>query len=713
MSRSGRPGDGGGRRAADALRDPNVTHLMHVCGKHIDLVVEVALQSLYSIDKRESFLGDQMCEQSRNSVCLWNRPLDAALQSRYADCRCSAMGRLVRRNNVTSGSVAEGLYSPPTPPKFQTTSDVDVMYELGPVHWASPNTETSPVEVAAEGPTTATTANPRGQKSDLTPRLVIVETDVPGFVLVLQERRDDCPHRERRPFKAEDVIQSFRDYLQVTTGEGVTQTTHGPACPFVQTKSEVFEPSDYDYVPCLHVPVWWFSDEFFSRHRRYNWPPKAMLDDIKLYGLHLVPVGAPGSDTEKLEWRLSFSRAEVVIASHLTDLQGCAAITFKICKTALGEDGKMIKSNFIKTALFWLCEQTPVEEWKSVTQGLLKLLDFLDHAVSTGYLPCFFWSRINLLRSASRADRKAMKKALKTIRQQHVRLLTHGACMLYPDLPEMLTQLQVRRPSERQLRVCLTRWLIAIGVICSIRGHMSLSITTRRNELLPVLLRSYTPAEVMSLFFMYRHWCDVQTALYRALTVAPEDVKSQVHFSASGDGFVWDAAPLLELLTEDDLKRLLGDPDAVRSWLRRHHQLPETGRPAGTLPADLMSPRDLCDLLLNIPLLVWVLGKSVPNKWTEYQKNAARMSARTKRRVVSTEQARQEKLQLSAHWRELADGLHTTLGMDHEAALRMACRLSVELRQLCDDPETLEEHNRIRDTLPDPWQLKQFKLGSP
>ena len=709
MSRSGRPDNGGGRRAADALRDPNVTHLMHACGEHIDLVVEVALQCAYDTDKRESFLGDQMCEQSENSVCLWDRPLDAALQSRYADCRCSAMGRLVRRNIAISGSAAEGLYSPPTPPKFQTTSDVDAMYELGPVHWASPNTETSPVEVAAARPTTATTANPRGQKSDQTPRLVIAETDVSGFVLVLQERRDDCPHQERRPFKAEDVIQSFRDYLQVTTGEGVTQTAHGPACPFVRTKSEAFQPSDYDHVPCLHVPVWWFSDEFFNRHRRYNWPSKAMLDDIKLYGLHLVPVGAPGSDTEKLEWRLSFSRAEVVIASHLTDLQGCAAITFKICKTALGEDGKVIKSYFIKTALFWLCEQTPAEDWKSVTQGLLKLLDYLDHAVSTGDLPCFFWSRINLLRSASRADRKAMKKALKTIRQQHVRLLTHGACMLFPELSEMLTQ-QARRLSERQLRVCLTRWLIAVGVISSISCHMSLSTTACLNKLLPVLLRSYTPAEVMSLFFMYRHWYRVQTALYRALTVAPEDVTSQVHFSASGDGFVWDAAPLLELLTEDDLKQLLGDPDAVRSWLRRHHQLPETGRPAGTLPADLRSPRDLCDLLLNIPLLVWVLGKSVPNVWTEYQKSAAMMSVCTTRLAVSTEQARQEGLQRSADWKDFAVLLHTKLGMDRQSALRMACRLDVELRQLCDDPETLEEHNRICDTLPDPWQLKQFKL---
>ena len=190
--------------------------------------------------------------------------------------------------------------------------------------------------------------------------------------------------------------------------------------------------------------------------------------------------------------------------------------------------------------------------------------------------------------------------------------------------------------------------------------------------------------------------------------MAPEDVTSRVHFSASGDGFDWDAAPLLGLLTEDDLKDMLGNPDAVRSWLRRHHQLPETERPAGTLPADLRSPRDLCDLLLNIPLLVWVLRKTVPDKWNENQKMASTLSAGWKPHVISAEKEIQQVLQWTPHWRDLTVSLQAKLGMDRQTALRMACRVGVEMRQLCDDPQTLPELNKICDTLPDPWQLKQF-----
>ena len=711
MSRSGRQADVGGR---EALRDP-VTQPMHVCGERIDLVLDAALQYVCERDEVSCFMTKQLTERKHNSWNVCFRPLDLALQSRYADCRCSPLGRLVRRNAVISGSMAERLATPGRPPKYQTSSDADVMIELGPVHWTFPGTEeTSPVQDISARLTTANTAEHGGQDSDPTPRLVIEETENPGFVLVLQERRDDCPHQERRPFKAEDVTQYFSDRQLVTKVNGITQrSTNGPACSFVKQTNEVGGISDNDDVACLHVPVWWLSDEFFTRHRRNNWPPKAMLDDIRRYGLHLVPVGAPGSCTEELQWRLSCSRAEVLIASHLTDLQRCAVIAFKICKTALGKDGKVIKSYFIKTALFWLCEQTQTEEWKSVTQVVLKLLDYLDEAVSKGNLPCYFWSRINLLRFVSGADREAMKKALETIRQHYQRLLAHEVHLLRPELSEMLTQ-QTRRLSEHQLRVCLTRWLIAMGVYNNIARHIALSTATLLDELLPVLVRSYTPAEVMRLLRWRNNWYSVQTALYRALTVAPADVTSQVHFSANGDGFDWDAAPLLQLLTEDDLKELLGEPDAVRSWLRRHHQLPETERPTGTLPADLKSPQDSCDLLLNIPLLTWVLGESVPNKWAEYKRLGVETSMEMKNHVASTEQERQLTLRRAAHWRRLADLLQIQLGMDHQTARRLACRAGVEWRQLYDDPETLAEYKRIRDTLSDPWQMKKFMLpGSP
>ena len=196
MSRSGRPAYVGG---SGILRDPNVTQLMYVCGEHIDLVVDTALQVVGTIYNGQYFLRNQFLEQGIHVDILRSRPLDAELQSRYADCRCSPFGRLLRRNAVISGSMAEGLCKPGRPPNYQSTSDVDIMVELGPVlspglTWTFPgNEETSPVEETAAGrrvrtsvsstgeptgghqqlkplvgPATETTGEPRGQDSDPT-----------------------------------------------------------------------------------------------------------------------------------------------------------------------------------------------------------------------------------------------------------------------------------------------------------------------------------------------------------------------------------------------------------------------------------------------------------------------------------------------------------------------------------------------------------------
>ena len=427
-----------------------------------------------------------------------------------------------------------------------------------------------------------------------------------------------------------------------------------------------------------------------------------------------MAVGAPGSTTEKLQWRLSFSRAEVVVSSHLANEQKCAVIAFKLCKSALGQEGKGIKSYFAKTAMLWLCEQTPTEDWTSVTQGVLKLLDFLDEAVSKANLPCFFWSRINLLRFTSQEDRNAMEETLRTIRTHLMGLLAHEVSVLHPKVQKMLTH-SIGRLSERQLRVCLTRWQIVVGCVKdSVRMHMTMTTTDTLSRVLPVLTRSYTPGDVISLFYRMRYRCIVQLRLYQALTVAPADVASQVRLSSSsGGGFEWDAAPLLGLLTEDDLKEVLGNPDAVRDWLRRHHQLPETERPTGTLPTDLRSPRDLYDLLINTPLLIWVLKESVPNMWSAYQRVVTERPMGVARYAAPVVEAQRESPMCLARSVKFAEVFHTKLGMDGQTAVPMAFRIGGEMQQLYDNPQTLAELRRLCHILQDPWQLSHFVLGGP
>ncbi|KAF0303478.1 hypothetical protein FJT64_024532 [Amphibalanus amphitrite] len=228
-----------------------------------------------------------------------------------------------------------------------------------------------------------------------------------------------------------------------------------------------------------------------------------------------------------------------------------------------------------------------------------------------------------------------------------------------------------------------------------------------------VYLQQLTSSTVAGLLtpFSHRYW--LQTGLYKALTVAPVDVTSQTHLTSMGPGFVWDAAPLLGLLTEDDLQELVGNPDAVRAWLRRQHQLPETERPAG-LPADLRSPRDLCDLLLNIPLLSRALRESVPDMWKYHQRFSTNlMGIYSKYELESYKTHHDKFLSLALKWKNLAFNFQIKLGMDRQTALRAACRIGVELRRLLDDPETAREYERRKRRFPDPWGMLPFWLRRP
>ncbi|KAF0303479.1 hypothetical protein FJT64_024533 [Amphibalanus amphitrite] len=210
-----------------------------------------------------------------------------------------------------------------------------------------------------------------------------------------------------------------------------------------------------------------------------------------------------------------------------------------------------------------------------------------------------------------------------------------------------------------------------------------------------------------------RHQYRLQTCLYQALIVAPADVASQAHLTSMGPGFVWDAAPLLGFLTEDDRQELLGDPDAVGAWLRCQHQLPETKQPAG-LPADLRSTRDLCDLLLNIPLLSRALRESVPAVWEYHQINMMNLTrSYSTLELESYEEYHGKCLDRALTWKDLAFDFQIKLGMDRQTALRAACRIGVELRRLLDDPETAREYERRRRRFPDPWGVLPFWLRRP
>ena len=84
--------------------------------------------------------------------------------------------------------------------------------------------------------------------------------------------------------------------------------------------------------------------------------------------MHLVPTGFRGSVAQDIEWRVSFSRAEVVSTRHLNPAQHAKAKASKSIKNAIKKiikkseltGLKLPMSYYTKMVALWLARASPV-----------------------------------------------------------------------------------------------------------------------------------------------------------------------------------------------------------------------------------------------------------------------------------------------------------------------------------------------------------------
>ena len=189
-----------------------------------------------------------------------------------------------------------------------------------------------------------------------------------------------------------------------------------------------------DLVPSIQCDSWPVTAEEWKTRRRL-WPKRSLINKIIEGGHHVVAKASPGGDPN-LEWRLSFSKAELTLAEHRTHVQKKCYYIFKtIFKEYLGKSG-VISTYYLKTIMMWAMEENPPEYWRedNIGQAVLGLLDDLHHALLTGNLPHYFIPQHNLLRHIScdileqeAADMLHLRKAIININRNEPILLSSKA----------------------------------------------------------------------------------------------------------------------------------------------------------------------------------------------------------------------------------------------------------------------------------------------
>ena len=193
-----------------------------------------------------------------------------------------------------------------------------------------------------------------------------------------------------------------------------TEPLHGPALLNTDIAPGIEPP--IDRVFCLPCPLWPpQADEWPRRVRKYGWPEASVVEEVVQRGCHVV--GATHRHCERTgeQWRLSFSRAEVLLINSWSRVQQIVyhMLRFVVKNELLVEtqstDGteKTLCNYHIKTLMLWACEEKLPEWWNAsrLVHVCRELLGELAEWLDRRDCPNYFIPNCNLFDPETNRDR--------------------------------------------------------------------------------------------------------------------------------------------------------------------------------------------------------------------------------------------------------------------------------------------------------------------
>ncbi|XP_069132826.1 uncharacterized protein [Argopecten irradians] len=148
-----------------------------------------------------------------------------------------------------------------------------------------------------------------------------------------------------------------------------------------------------DIVIALPYPGWPAqAQEWLSRARKYGWPSLALRQEIQSsIGCMIVPIGQHGSEMEDFQWRVSFSRAEMLLSRSFTRVQ--RELVHLLKSFEIGG------SYHIINLVYRLIEDTPGSRWRSknLASLMFTLVDEYIACIRKRKLSHYFLPTLNLL----------------------------------------------------------------------------------------------------------------------------------------------------------------------------------------------------------------------------------------------------------------------------------------------------------------------------
>jgi len=271
----------------------------------------------------------------------------------------------VTRIPLITGSVAE-FYIEPILPLF---GDIDLMWHYN-IELAIPRGHPPPTQLPAEF-------------HNYVQVFEIIDSHLPGYVYLelrylLTQCSDDGNY---------NAVDYDREQYLSNRHYGSGTEIHGPAAvDHLKGESALLS---VDRVHCIRCLVWPpQAADWPTRHRNYGWPDSAAVERVVSNGCDVVGVAHRQCKQHewmgKGQWRLSFSRAEIVLINGWIPVQQIVYHMLRVyVKTErLTESTDTFSNYHIKTLMLWACELKS-RSWWTDGVSLVRICYHLLHVLAT------------------------------------------------------------------------------------------------------------------------------------------------------------------------------------------------------------------------------------------------------------------------------------------------------------------------------------------
>ena len=294
---------------------------------------------------------------------------------------------------LITGSVAEFYIEPMIP----HIGDIDVMFHLS-TQLAIPRGHPPPTRLPDEF-------------HNYVKVVEIIDSHIPGYVyLEIRYLLTECLDDNKYTAVEYDERMCLSNCFYV----GDEGNIHGPAfvSPGIQTNSI----SSGDIVRCVRCLVWPPQAVHWpTRHRNHGWPDSATVDRIVSTRCDVVGVAYRQCREHnwmgKNQWRLSFSRAEIVLINSWMPVQQIVyhllrhfTKTEPLTGSADISKAGTLSNYHIKTLMLWACELKPRRWWTddlNLVGICVELLHVLADWLSKPECPHYFIYKCNIIIDSS------------------------------------------------------------------------------------------------------------------------------------------------------------------------------------------------------------------------------------------------------------------------------------------------------------------------